>query len=519
MKHLLNTFLRTIRKPYIILGILVLFGIFFFFAQNNNTAPLTAIVERGSVIQTVLATGKTKAISSVNLAFDRSGQIARIYATTGSKVVAGQVLIELERSELIANLADVEANLAVQQAKLAELKTGLSPETIALKEAAVTKAKNTLLLTQKNLNEKIEDAYTKADNAIRNYIDQLFTNPKGANPSFNLTIADSQLRNTLENTRVTIEKLLTEWEASAYTATTEIQSAANQTYTRLATIKNFLDSIAFAINTLTASGNISQAVLDGYKADVALARADINIAIGNISTAVEKFNNAEADLIIAEQEYTIAITGGTAEQIKTQEAYVKQAEAKVQAVKAQIGKTILRSPITGTLTKQEAEVGETISPYEMLVSIVGNGGLEIEAFIPEINIGKITLQNPVQITLDAFSGETFTGTVSAIDPAETIVDGVVNFKVTISFNELDNRIKSGLTANLSIETTRIDNTLFLPRFAITKTGDEISVTKIVADKTERVSIITGLEGEQSRVEIISGLSEGDLILVAPTSSL
>ena len=72
--------------------------------------------------------------------------------------------------------------------------------------------------------------------------------------------------------------------------------------------------------------------------------------------------------------------------------------------------------------------------------------------IPETDIGKVAMGDAVSMTLDAFSGETFTGTVFYIDPAETILQGVVDYKVKVSFNKPDTRLKSGLTANLDIQT-------------------------------------------------------------------
>ena len=72
----------------------------------------------------------------------------------------------------------------------------------------------------------------------------------------------------------------------------------------------------------------------------------------------------------------------------------------------------------------------------------------------------------VDMTFDAFPGETFTGKVFYIDPAETIESGVVDYLVKVSFDTPDPRIKSGLTANLDINTQTNQNALILPQYAI-----------------------------------------------------
>lgn len=515
MKHIVHKCIAFIKRPLGAILIVILLGIVFIFARNNKATALTATVERGSVIQNIAATGKTKAKSSAHLSFERSGQIAHIYAQVGDQVYAGKTLVELERSELVANLNDAKANVNIQKAKLAELKSGSSPEAIALKETAVTKAKNTLLVAEQNLSDKLQEAYTKADNAIRNHIDQFITNGSSNNPSLNFTVSSQVLENDIENGRVTIEKMLIGWNAylKKTPAVHTVTDATKLSEQNLVQITQFLDMIALAVNALTPTSGMSQTTIDAYKSGVITARTDVNTAITNISTVFEKLKDAESGLIIATQELSIAITGGTAEELATQKAYIEQAEAKMQAVQAQIGKTTIRSPIAGIITKQDAEIGETVSAYENIVSVTGGDGFEIEAFIPEINIGKISVENPVHITLDAFPEEVFAGTVSFIDPAETIVNGVVNFKITIRFDIADERIKSGLTANLSIETARKDDVLFLPRFSVTKINGDAFVTRVTKEKTEKVPVILGLQGEGSKVEIQSGLSEGDAVLV------
>ena len=92
-----------------------------------------------------------------------------------------------------------------------------------------------------------------------------------------------------------------------------------------------------------------------------------------------------------------------------------------------------------------------------MVSLIADNSLEVDADVPEIDIGKISTGDTVSMTLDAFPGETFTGKVFYIDPAETILSGVVDYLVKVSFDKNDPRVKSGLTANLDITTETENN--------------------------------------------------------------
>jgi len=109
-------------------------------------------------------------------------------------------------------------------------------------------------------------------------------------------------------------------------------------------------------------------------------------------------------------------------------------------------------------------------------------------------------------------GKAFTGKVSYIEPAETIVDGVVNYKVRINFDKEDPRFKSGLTANLSIETLRKDNVLIASRDAFLDNGAGVVAKKIDHGKTTQVKVELGIRGENNLVEILSGLAENDQVI-------
>ena len=181
------------------------------------------------------------------------------------------------------------------------------------------------------------------------------------------------------------------------------------------------------------------------------------------------------------------------------------------SVQAQLDKTVLRSPISGIMTKQDAKVGQIVSPNIQLVGIISEDRYQIDVNIPEVDISKIALDNPVSITLDAIQKEVFKGKVISIDPAETVVDGAVNFKVKIAFENSDSRIKSGFTANLTISTLIKENVLVLPQFAILQNDQGIFVKKIEGDNLVQTEITIGIKGRDGSVEILSGVNEGDKV--------
>src|SRR5581483_1987631 len=177
-----------------------------------------------------------------------------------------------------------------------------------------------------------------------------------------------------------------------------------------------------------------------------------------------------------------------------------------------IAKASLVAPISGVVTVQNAKVGQIATPGNVLVSLISNGGLEIDAQVPETDIGKVAVNNPVKITLDAFPGETFTGKVFYIDPAQTIVSGVVDYKIKISFDKSDSRIKSGLTANLTVQTQTDQNALILPQYAIIQNTTGTFVEVLQNGSPKQIPVTLGIRDQEGNVEVASGVTEGQQVI-------
>jgi HlyD family secretion protein len=266
------------------------------------------------------------------------------------------------------------------------------------------------------------------------------------------------------------------------------------------------------MDAVSGSLSLSQATANTYKANVATALTNVNTAITNISDQIQSISGEKITIRKTQDELTLKLAGTSSEEILSQEAVMQQAEAKAQGVRAQIGKTVLRSPLRGTVTKRDIQTGEIASPNTSVISVISESNLEIEANVPEVDVGKVLVGNPVRITLDAFPGENFQGKVAYIEPAETIVDGVVNFKIKIAFDASDERFKSGLTANLVIETLRKENVLVLPQFAILENDRGTFVRKQINGTVTEVPVVLGIRSQNGTIEIISGVTEGEEVL-------
>lgn len=482
--------------------------------QNSEYEILTAT--RGSIVQDVTLTGKTQSTETVDLSFESSGKVKSVSVDVGDVVKAGDVLVNLNSSEASLELAEAQAQLEVELATLRELKKGTRPEEVLIYETKLSNAKVDASSALSSLADKIRDAFTKADDSVRNNIDQLFSNPRTSSPQFNVSVSDSQLKNNIEQGRVDVESTLATLRDIAGEVSSEnssvILNQSNEIVGLLNTIKSFLDKVALAVNALSSSSSLNQTTVDTYKTAVSTARSTINSSVSGVLTARDTAQASLSAVALAETELALKKAGATSDQLSSQDAKVRQSQAKIARLKVLLDKMALRSPIDGVVTKQDAKVGGVVSAQTTIVSIIAENSLEIEVNVPEVDLGRITIGDLVNITIDAFPGEKFSGVLSYIDPAETVIGGVVNFKAKVKFNNPDSRLKSGLTVNLEIQSTKKDNVILVSQLTILENDSGAFVTKIENGSLRDVKVILGARDRFGNVEVISGVAEGDKLI-------
>lgn len=499
-----------------VVAVVVLGLAIFYFTGSKKTEYEFALAAKGEVVDVVSVTGRVQPAEGVDLSFETGGRVARVNFAVGDKVRAGNAVMELANGDLAAGLSEARASADVQKAKLDELTRGTRAEEMAVYETKVANAEASLNDARRNLYDKINDAYTKSDDGVRNHVDQLFSNAKSATPKVIFVISDSQLKSDVEWGRFVTETALTSWNSSLLkmSLSGSLDDFSTEASKNLNTVKNFLDKMATAVNSLSANTSMTQTTIDGWRADLATARTNVNTAITNLSTAVEKMKTAESTLDLARNDLALKRAGSAPEAIRAQEAAVAQAEAGILVAQAKLAKTVLRSPFGGILTKSNFKVGEFVSSNAIAVSIISEASFEVEVNVPEADMAKVKIGDTANITLDAYGSDIiFPAQVTKIDPAETMIEGVATYKTTLQFKEKDERVKSGMTANIDILAAERKNVIAVPRRAvIARNGDKIVRVLDENDNMMEVAVKTGLYGSGGNVEILEGIDEGDLVV-------
>ena len=130
------------------------------------------------------------------------------------------------------------------------------------------------------------------------------------------------------------------------------------------------------------------------------------------------------------------LAGARSEDLAAQAARVAQAQAAVDLINVQISKTVLRSPIDGTVTKADAKAGEIALPAVPAIALINDGKFENELHLSETDIAAVKVGDSADVKLDAFGGKNYQATIITIDPAEsTAPDGSSGYKIRLQFND------------------------------------------------------------------------------------
>lgn len=483
--------------------VLLLAGGIFAFSILNKPTYETAVVSERDFIQEISTTGKVVAASDVNLSFESGGKVSSVPVTVGTKVKQGTVLANVGGGDLYASLLGAQARLQLAQADLDTVVGGTRRQELINIEDSLTSAKTNLIFTIKN-------SYAISDDAIRSKIDIMFNNPTGSYPVFP-GFGDSDARIDIQDERVEITKMLEDWNRSL--ADLDI-SGSEQAYLKakanLNQLASFIEKTASASSYFDRTGTIEASDITLYVASISSARTAVNTAINSLNAAYQAY-------VTAQGKYDLAAEGSTSEEIARAEASVKSAEASVLQAQASLSKTTITAPFSGVVTKTDLRVGQFVSPGAPVVSMISDANFEIESFVPEADIAKVQVGFVGTTTLDAYGDDvSFAIVVTSIDLSETEVDGVSTYKAKLQFIDKDDRIRSGMTANIDLNSSVRTGVLSVPQSALISLAGKRSVLVMDSNgKTKSRDVTTGSIDNSGNIEIKSGLEAGEVVVTNP----
>ncbi|HFC10581.1 MAG TPA: efflux RND transporter periplasmic adaptor subunit [Candidatus Kaiserbacteria bacterium] len=493
--------LAFVSRPAVAIGGALIISIasvaFVWFLTGNSSVGIYSAVAFGPITEEVDVSGTVKASQNTSLSFQTVGQVASIHANVGDHVTAGSTLITLANETQSAAVALAKANLATQKARLDALTSGTRPEQISIDETSVSQAKSAL-------ENAIQHAYINADDAIHAKSDSSFSNPRVDSVRLIPLVSDTVLVSKVEKERIDIRPVLKNMH-SLIASSTDIGQRADSMQSDLKAVAVFLNDLSEALFKALPNGVTPAKTIASYQTLVDTARSEVSGALMTLTTAQTAYRSASGLLALAR-------SGATQNDIDAQRASVQAGVARLASAKANLSRTYLVAPISGTVSQQNAHLGETVSPGVPLVSIVADGKYQVDARVSEIDITKIHLGDPVEVTLASYPNKTFNATVTTVPPSATKSNGGDSYKIVVTFNDTDARIKPGLSANLRIITAGKKNVLLVPTSSIIANGARYFVYVKSNGATVKKQIKIGIQSVSGMTEITSGLNAGDVVL-------
>ena len=197
---------------------------------------------------------------------------------------------------------------------------------------------------------------------------------------------------------------------------------------------------------------------------------------------------------------------------------IRNLEMQLQSLQSFAGQLTVTAPMDGVVSELRVQPGQTISMGEWLGTIYNPGRMEMFVQVDDVDVLLIQQGAPVQITLDALPGRTFTGRVTWIAPSGQDQSGFTFFQVRIEV-EGGPELRPGMQAQAFIDAGKAENVLLVPLEAIFQEDRQYKVEILKEDgTTEVVPVEVGLMNE-FMAEIKSGLEEGQLVVVGSSADL
>ncbi len=194
----------------------------------------------------------------------------------------------------------------------------------------------------------------------------------------------------------------------------------------------------------------AQAAIESAQADVTAAQADLEGAFANTQAAQAELERRQAEL----DNLTAAPRKPEVDQ---KEAVILQEEVRLKQTERELEKATLLAPMSGTVVEVDLEVGERIEMTQVVIRIADFSEWEIETTdLTELGVVRVQVGDPVEITFDALPGVTLQGSVKSIQDIGKNAQGDIVYKVTVTPEEWDERLRWGMTATVSIEPSSDD---------------------------------------------------------------
>jgi RND family efflux transporter MFP subunit len=528
--------------------------------ESAPAAPEVGVelVTSGVVSEPIRVTGTLRTDEMVTISTKATGLVKRVYVKEGDRVTVNQLLVELDDSELRAQLARAEASVAAADAQIRET------------EAAVRVAESKLKQARTNRGMKDTGAQSEFRRAEQNVA---AARSRVAQAKSLSGIAGTESETRVASAKAAVqaarERLKALQEGTRKQERAVAESAVSRAQTQVARMKSALERR----EQLLRDKAIAAEVVDNARRDYEASMADLEGARQQLSLAIEGPRTEElraqeevvrqTEAALRDAEANRARREISNEDVETANAQLLQAEAALDAAKANlaqadwnqdevqsvqaalsqsrasvlraraaamqaradvryqrelIDQTRLYSPVNGVVTKRQVQAGAAVVQMRNeLMTLVSSDTLYFEATAPETSLPQLQPGLRARVLLDASPGKIFPGILREIIPVAEGTNRSVRLR--ISFPRPVKAVVGGF-ARAEIQGRASAAGISVPRPAVVSDEGQMAVFVVSDGKAVRRPVTVGAPGGTGkRVTIIDGIAAGETVVVEGASSL
>ena len=450
-------------------------------ASSGATQGSYTSVTKGNMQVTVYGAGNLKPQQTYSVYNDAEGKLEEISVLAGDTVKEGDVIARMSSSDIETNIATYEKDLFSAQVSLGAVRDTGSDYYVYSPSAGTLK---TLMCEVDDDVASVMKQYGYLAIISRDDKMRVEFEPEG---SFDLTIGD---------------------KVSVWIDGTAVTALVDQTVGLGSNIAITLPDEDYEVGL-----EVLVTTVQGEKIGTGIMEINMPIPTTAIGGEVSTVYYEEGDSIGSG--YKLFYTTGRLPSSELQEALLNYEEARttLDNEKKKQDSLIIRAPIDGVITSVDASEGARLDESLSIVTMQSATQFQVVATVDELDVINVSLGQQVNVEVDAYPDEVFSGTVERISGVGTVSGGVATYEVTVIMDE-NAKLMDGMTASIEITVANKADALMVPVEAIATSNGQKYVTLATGMQT---TVTTGLSNDDY-VEIVSGVSEGDSVLITRSTS-
>ncbi len=445
----------------------------------DNALPLVAVTtaQQYSGESTINLIGTVRAFSEASITSEKAGRVTSVRVGLGDTVTAGAIIATIENASENASVLSAQGSYEAALAAAAQSNVSIST------------AQNNLESANNSARSTYQGAYNTVNGVVLNTIDQFYRNADGLYPS--LRIGTEGNNEVLRQSRSDLASTLAVWRANANSVTDndDVAPVLEKARTDIAAVVSIVDLLTNAVSKSEPNDTLDGQPLRSYGDGLIAARSSLISLSNSLQNAQTTISNSERAL----EQATLAASGSTN---SAADAQVKQALGSLRSAQAQLAKTIIRTPISGTVNSLNVRTGDFINSFVQVAEVANNNALEVVTYAGEKDRDVITVGDTVMIE------NRIAGIVTEIAPAVDSATGKTEVRIASESEDLQNGDSVQITKTVQESvTTEVIIPLSAVKFALS--DGSVFVVEDGRLVPRQVSLGTIRGGS---VEIISGLA-------------